>query len=213
MSVAVVPVQTDVEGGTMHTVRYAEQQHRLVLCPRPIEGEQFVKQYAGIRDLIQKGRAVPFSSSEYEHILESLSTRRNELSNTPQQERSREPAGQQPVTRVDESAVERAGRQADEMQPKGVQSEDLQPEAVPQKTTKRKRRSRLQVGFDFIEEPVAEKPKKKSGKKEKQVQIRLLEQLRDEICDAKRPDGGSVSDAGDMKLWLEEKIRALIKEA
>jgi len=33
------------------------------------------------------------------------------------------------------------------------------------------------------------------------------------LCDAKRPDGGSVSDAGDMKLWLEEKIRALLKEA
>jgi len=213
MSVAVVPVQTDVEGGTMHTVHYAEQQHRLVLCPRPIESEQSVKQYAGIRHLIETGRAVQFSSNEYERILESLSTRRNELSNIPQQERPREPAGQEPVTRVDESPVERAGRQADEMQSNGVQSEGLQPDGVSEKKSKRKKRSRLQVGFDFIEEPVAEKPKKKSGKKEKQIQIRLLEQLRDEICDAKRPDGGSVSDAGDMKLWLEEKIRALIKEA
>jgi hypothetical protein len=36
-----------------------------------------------------------------------------------------------------------------------------------------------------------------------------LEQLRDELYDAKRPDGGSISDAGDMKLWPEEKIKLL----
>lgn len=60
-----------------------------------------------------------------------------------------------------------------------------------------------------MEEPVAAKPKKKSGKKEKGIQIRLLEQLLDEIYDAKRPDGESLSNIVDMKLWLEEKIKAL----
>jgi DNA processing protein len=198
MSVAVVPVQTDVEGGTMHTVRYAEQQHRLVLCPRPIESEQSAKQYAGIRHLIEAGRAVPFSSNEYGRILESLSTRRYELLNIPQQEKSNEPAGK-PVTSLAEVSVEQASSQP------RVGSSEPSVEATP----KRKKRSRLQVGFEFMEEPVAAKPKKKSGKKEKEIQIRLLEQLLDEIYDAKRPDGESLSDVGDMKLWLEEKIKAL----
>jgi DNA processing protein len=201
MSVAVVPVQTDVEGGTMHTVRYAEQQHRLVLCPRPIEGEQSVKQYAGIRHLIQTGRAVPFSSNEYEHILESLSNRRDELLNSPQAH-GNEPA-EKPVKSVAEVPVEHASP------PPG----GGEPEATAGETPKRKRRSRLQVGFEFMEEPIAGKPRKKSGKKEKEIQIRLLEQLRDEVYDAKRPDGRSISDAGDMKLWLEEKIKALRKQA
>lgn len=202
MSVAVVPVQTDVEGGTMHTVRYAEQQHRLVLCPRPIESERSAKQYAGIRHLIEVGRAVPFSSNEYERVLESLSTRRCELLNIPRLEKSDEPAGK-PVTSVAEVPVEQASSQP------GGGSSEPRVEATP----KRKKRSRLQVGFEFMEEPVAAKPKKKSGKKEKEIQIRLLEQLRDEIYDAKRPDGGSVSDVGDMKSWLEEKIKALRKQA
>jgi len=202
ISVAVVPVQTDVEGGTMHTVRYAEQQHRLVLCPRPIESEQSVKQYAGIRHLIETGRAVPFSSNEYEHILESLSSRRDELLNILRQEHSNEPA-EKPVTSVAEVPVEQPSPQ-----PGGGQ-----PDATAEETPRRKKRSRLQVGFDFMEEPFPGRPKKKGGKKDKEIQIRLLEQLRDEIYDAKRPDGGSISDAGDMKLWLEEKIKALRKQA
>jgi DNA processing protein len=202
ISVAVVPVQTDVEGGTMHTVRYAEQQHRLVLCPRPIESEQSAKQYAGIRHLIESGRAIPFSSNEYERILKSLSTRRCELLNIPRLEQSNE-AGDEPATTFAEVTVEQVSSH-----PGGGQAE-----AAAEETPRRKKRSRLQVGFDFMEEPIAGKPKRKSGKKDTGIQIRLLEQLRDEIYDAKRPDGGRVSDAGDMKLWLEEKIKALRKQA
>jgi DNA processing protein len=198
MSVAVIPIQTDVEGGTMHTIRFAEQQHRLVLCPRPIEGEQDVKQYAGIRHLIQTGRAEPFSSNEYERILESLSNRRNELLNIRRLELAKKPA-EKPVTSLAEEPVGHAS----------YQPGTGQPETTPEETPKRKKRSRLQVGFEFMEEAIARKPKKKSGKKDRETQIRLLEQLRDEIHDAKLPDGGSISDAGDMKLWLEEKIKAL----
>jgi hypothetical protein len=44
---------------------------------------------------------------------------------------------------------------------------------------------------------------------EREIQIRLLEQVRDEIYDARRPDGAPVADACDMKVWLEEKIRLL----
>ena len=37
LSLAVFAIQTDVEGGTMHTVRYAERDHRLIFCPRRLK--------------------------------------------------------------------------------------------------------------------------------------------------------------------------------
>lgn len=72
LSLAVIPVQTDVTGGTMHTVRFAREQGRLVLCPRPILEEEQERAYAGIHMLINSGVAVPFQGDEYEQILERL---------------------------------------------------------------------------------------------------------------------------------------------
>src|SRR5205823_6904796 len=79
LSVAVIPVQTDIEGGTMHTVRYAERQKRLLLCPRPIDQESSLKQYAGIKRLIERHRAQAFASDQYGEILEALSKSRELL--------------------------------------------------------------------------------------------------------------------------------------
>lgn len=72
ISVAVIPVQTDIQGGTMHTVEYAEQQNRLLLCPRPLNGEQHLKQYAGIAALIESKRATPFQSDDYLAVLDRV---------------------------------------------------------------------------------------------------------------------------------------------
>jgi DNA processing protein len=69
MSLAVVPVQSDITGGTMHTVRFAEQHGRLLLCPKPLASEQGLHQYAGISDLIRTGRAREFQSDAYESLL------------------------------------------------------------------------------------------------------------------------------------------------
>jgi hypothetical protein len=70
MSLAVIPVQTDVEGGTMHTVRFAEAQHRLLFCPTPLQEESSQKQYAGIWQLLRSNRATPFQSREgYSEII------------------------------------------------------------------------------------------------------------------------------------------------
>lgn len=74
ISVAVIPVQTDVQGGTMHTVEFAEQQKRLLLCPRPLNGEQRLKQYAGITALIDSKRATPFQSEDYDAVLKRVCT-------------------------------------------------------------------------------------------------------------------------------------------
>jgi hypothetical protein len=210
LSVAVIPVQTDVEGGTMHTVRYAEQQGRLLLCPRPIEAEQSMKQYAGVRHLIETRRAIPFSGDEYTKVLEYLVDSRDKLAKAPPQPPKHDIAPPERNTHVNlrdsevTSPVISVAASAEEP--------PTEAEAKPETKPKRRRRSRLQTDFEFIEEPPTGKRKKASGKKEREIQIRLLEQLRDEIGDAKRPDGGSVSDVGDMKLWLEEKIRALRKQ-
>jgi DNA processing protein len=197
ISVAVVPVQTDVEGGTMHTVRYAEQQGRLVLCPRPIRGEQFMRQYAGIRNLIETQRARPFSGDEYNHILKYLTDRREELLKIPRQQSS-DQLPELPVPSLAEMPI---------------QEKTAEPEPKAANQPKRKRRGRLQVGFDFIEEPLAGGRHNTRGQKERESHIRLLEQLRDEILSAKRPDGANVSNAQDLQEWLEEKIRILRRGA
>jgi DNA protecting protein DprA len=69
MSLAVIPVQTDLEGGTMHTVRFAEEQERLLFCPVPLNLETEKKQYAGIWQLIRSNRAKPFHSQDYPELL------------------------------------------------------------------------------------------------------------------------------------------------
>jgi predicted Rossmann fold nucleotide-binding protein DprA/Smf involved in DNA uptake len=69
MSLAVIPIQTDVEGGTMHTVRFAEDQKRLLFCPIPMQEEGEKKQYAGIWQLIRSHRAKSFQSQDYPELL------------------------------------------------------------------------------------------------------------------------------------------------
>lgn len=64
MSLAVIPIQTDIEGGTMHTVRFAEAQRRLLFCPTPLQEETNRKEYAGIWQLLRSNRAVAFQSRE-----------------------------------------------------------------------------------------------------------------------------------------------------
>jgi len=72
LSVAVVPVQTDIKGGTMHTVGFAEKQHRMLLCPRPLQAEQSRDQYRGVKYLIETGRALAFDSADYDDILRKV---------------------------------------------------------------------------------------------------------------------------------------------
>ena len=70
LSLAVIPVQTDIEGGTMHTVRFAETQKRLLFCPAPPQQESKCKEYAGIWHLIRSGRARPFDPEVLTQIRE-----------------------------------------------------------------------------------------------------------------------------------------------
>jgi len=79
MSLAVIPVQTDIAGGTMHTVRFAETQGRLLFSPKPLESEQGLKQYSGISELIRTGRARPFQAEDYESLLALIQERKKKL--------------------------------------------------------------------------------------------------------------------------------------
>lgn len=79
LSLGVIPVQTDVEGGTMHTVRFAEEQKRLLFCPTPLEEEKDKKQWAGILNLIRSNRAKPFQSKDYSDIVAQLREHKTRL--------------------------------------------------------------------------------------------------------------------------------------
>jgi DNA processing protein len=79
LSAAVIPVQTDVVGGTMHTVRFACEHSRLLLCPRPIVGEEHKPQYAGIHELLKSGTARPFNGDNYEEIVLAANERKRAL--------------------------------------------------------------------------------------------------------------------------------------
>jgi DNA processing protein len=72
MSLAVIPVQTDIEGGTMHTVRFAEAQRRLLFCPTPLQEESGRKEYAGVWQLLRANRATPFQSKDYSELITKI---------------------------------------------------------------------------------------------------------------------------------------------
>ncbi len=80
LSLAVIAVQTDVTGGTMHTVRFAHQQQRLVLCPRPEARSANAKQYAGVLELIRSRGAHEFRHKDYPAIFRMLRESKERLS-------------------------------------------------------------------------------------------------------------------------------------
>jgi DNA processing protein len=71
ISLGVCPVQTDVIGGTQHTIKYSKEQGRLLFCPIPTE--KGIKQSNGIEKLINDNEArVIKEPSDYEKISEEL---------------------------------------------------------------------------------------------------------------------------------------------
>lgn len=72
LSIALFPIQTEVKGGTMHTVHFAEKQGRWIACPIPIASEENKSQWAGIKNLIQRDRAWAFQNETYNQLRERL---------------------------------------------------------------------------------------------------------------------------------------------
>lgn len=79
LSDGVVVIETDVTGGTMHTVEFCEKQGKLLACYRHPEKYAVLKQTRGNAKLISSGKAMPLGSrSEIESFLEKLDQFREE---------------------------------------------------------------------------------------------------------------------------------------
>jgi len=86
LSLAVIPVQSDIEGGTMHTVRFAEKHGRLLFCPQPVDTKQNARGNAGIIELIQSGRALSLQATDYLLPLNKLQEHKAYLLSIRQEE-------------------------------------------------------------------------------------------------------------------------------
>jgi DNA processing protein len=67
LSLCVFPVQTTRDGGTMHTIHFAREQRRYVMCPRPVIIEEHAIQYEGIWHLIQAEKLPCFHIDQEKH--------------------------------------------------------------------------------------------------------------------------------------------------
>ncbi len=83
LSLAILPIQTRNDGGTMHTVHFARTQNRLVVCPKPLSTEAHALQYEGIRTLINEGweKTPSFAPQHvsYEKLLSLFQRKLHEL--------------------------------------------------------------------------------------------------------------------------------------
>lgn len=76
LSLGVCLVQADVNGGSMHTVRFAASQGKVVFCPQPLEDEN-LPQYRGVVQLLSENRAILLPEGDYSSIDALLSMRGN----------------------------------------------------------------------------------------------------------------------------------------
>lgn len=187
MSVAVIPVQTDVIGGTMHTVKFAEQQKRLLFCPRPIEQEQTAKQYAGIKQLIENRRARPFEAGQYNEIIESMTQYWHDLTK-----------GYQPEPYTEAELIPTNSHA--HTPPKKKKAER------PTKPRTKRGTANLQEGFEFFQQEPGGPRRKGIALKMIESQIMLLEQLKDEIIRR------SNLTERDLEELFDSKIRSLRRE-
>jgi DNA processing protein len=75
LSLAVFPIETDVKGGTMHTVQFAQDQNRLLYCPDLKSVPNYPPNFSksrGINQLIIEGKAKAFNKSNYNILLDNL---------------------------------------------------------------------------------------------------------------------------------------------
>ena len=83
LSLAVFPIETDIKGGTMHTVGFAKEQNRLLYSPdiSQIPYDNNFNKIKGIKKIIDEGTAQPYTSEDYEKIIADIGLKRNELFN------------------------------------------------------------------------------------------------------------------------------------
>jgi len=82
LSLAVFPIETNIDGGTMHAVNAAIKENRLVYVPDVNKSgytDTDIPQLGGIRYLIDEQKAIPYTKNTYKDILTTLELKRNEL--------------------------------------------------------------------------------------------------------------------------------------
>ena len=82
LSLGVFPIETNVTGGTMHTVGFAESQDRLLFCPDLDVSTNYPPGSPGsqgVKMLIREKRAEKYTKKNYEAILEKLSNKKSGL--------------------------------------------------------------------------------------------------------------------------------------
>ncbi|MCT4785137.1 DNA-processing protein DprA [Exiguobacterium aestuarii] len=81
LSLGICPVQTDIKGGTQHTIQYAFTQNRIVFCPVPSElDHEKIDVYRGVHQLINEKKVyVIKNKNDYKVIDEILLKKWREL--------------------------------------------------------------------------------------------------------------------------------------
>ena len=82
LSLGVFPIETTLTGGTMHTVRYAEEQKRLLYVPKldKIFNYNINNEKAkGIFELLKTKRAEPYDNNDFQNIVRNLNEKKVEL--------------------------------------------------------------------------------------------------------------------------------------
>lgn len=71
LSAAIFPIETEIQGGTMHTVRFAREQRRLIFCPNLTQwdGTERFGKVGGIKKLLVEEWAQPFVLESLEEVL------------------------------------------------------------------------------------------------------------------------------------------------
>lgn len=79
LSTGVCPVQTALKSGTQHTIKYAQDQNRLLFAPIPLEGRE-IEVTQGIYHLLDNGLAEKLEDEQdYEVIIQQLEKKKVEL--------------------------------------------------------------------------------------------------------------------------------------
>jgi DNA processing protein len=82
LSLAIFPIETDLKGGTMHTVRFSEEQNRLRFVPDLDSIKNYdinQKSGRGIKELLKTNRANSFTKESYKDIIKKLEKKKREL--------------------------------------------------------------------------------------------------------------------------------------
>lgn len=81
MSLGTFVIETDIIGGTMHTVKFTLDQNRHLFVPdiSKLEYEDGFSKINGIKHLIHEGKAIIYDKSTYPQVLDMLEEKKNEI--------------------------------------------------------------------------------------------------------------------------------------